>query len=559
MLKTILILPDGREVSSGSLPAVRSFSLSQQVNEGVDLCPGAACAGVVEIELLCPGELPGLTDGEVTIYRQDDSGNRHKVGLFTPEKPTRPTANTLRFTAYDRMTRLDRELGEWLEGLTGWPYSLYDLAAMVCQTCGLPLKNTEIPMGELTVEKFSPGTVTGRQLIRWIAQLLGRFCRITPEGELEFAWFTPREDASIGPSPLSGQEIGVDWEAGALKLTGQTLGASAAGGDLLLNSPQVRASREGEQLLLAFTAYHVRYFYFQNTLSAADEPITPVEQVHLRQTPTDVGTVYPDGSTGENICCLTGNPLLGGLSAAGKLAAAAHLYEQLRSAVYTPCKVTIAAGLHILPGDIITVTDKKGVSRTLYVMKKTQRGQRNTLECTGNPRRDGAEAFNSRMEAGVSGKILQLQMDMDGLRLQNADGDKKAASLALTVDGLSSEVRRQQDTLSGFSASLTALRQEADQVFLEIGSIRDNGVSRVETTTGYTFSEDGLRIAKSGGEMENRLDHKGMYVTRAGEVLLRADSAGVTAADVQVRNYLCVGDHARFEDYTPGRTGCFYI
>jgi len=559
MLKTILILPDGREVSSGSLPAVRSFALHQQVNEGVDLCPGAACAGEVEIELISSGEIPELTGGEMAIYRQDDGGNRHKIGLFTAEKPTRPTANTLRFTAYDRMIRLDRELGDWLVGLTGWPYSLYDLAAMVCETCGLPLKNTAIPMGDLTVEKFSPGTVTGRQLIRWIAQLSCRFCRVTPEGELEFAWFTPREDADIGPSPLSGQQIGVDREGESLKLTGQTISASYQLGDLHLRSPQIRASREGEGLLLALTPYHVRYFYFQNTLSAGDEPITPVEQVHLRQTPTDVGTVYPDSLTGANTCCLTGNPLLGGLSAAGKLAAAAYLYEQLRTAVYTPCKVTVAAGLHMLPGDILTVVDKQGTVRTLFVMKKTQRGQRDTLECTGNPRRDGAEAFNNRVEAGLSGKILQLQMDMDGLRLQNTDADKRAASLALTVDGISLEVRRQQDALSGLGSSLTALRQEADRVSIEIGSIRDNGVSRVETSTGYTFSDAGLRIAKSGGEMENRLDHRGMYVTRAGEVLLRADSAGVTAADVQVRNYLCVGDHARFEDYTPGRTGCFFV
>ena len=559
MLKTILILPDGTEISSGSLPAVRSFALCQQVNEGVDLSPGATCASEAQIELLCPGELTGLTGGEVAIYRQDEAGNRHKIGLFTAEKPTRPTANTLRFTAYDRMTRLDRELGDWLDGLTGWPYSLYNLAAMVCQTCGLPLKNQEIPMGAVTVEKFSPDMVTGRQLIRWIAQLSCQFCRVTPEGELEFAWFTPRTDASIGPSAMSGEEIGVDREAGSLKLTGQTISVSANKGDLQLTSPQIRASREGNGLLIALTPYHVRYFYFQNTLSAADEPITPVEQVQLRQTPTDVGTVYPDGLTAPNLCCLTGNPVLGGLTPADSLAVAAHLYEQLRAVVYTPCKVTMAAGLHILPGDILTVVDKHGVSRALFVMKKTQQGQRDTLECTGNPRRDSAEAFNSRVEAGLSGKILQLQMDMDGLRLRNTDGDKKAASLALTVDGITSEVRRQQEALSGMGSSLTALRQEADRVSLEIGSIRENGVSRVETTTGYTFSDTGLRIAKSGAEMENQLDHRGMYVTRSGEVLLRADSAGVTAADVQVRNYLCVGDHARFEDYTSGRTGCFYI
>ena len=58
--------------------------------------------------------------------------------------------------------------------------------------------------------------------------------------------------------------------------------------------------------------------------------------------------------------------------------------------------------------------------------------------------------------------------------------------------------------------------------------------------------------------MENTLDHTGMYVRRGNKVLLQANHKGVEAADVTVRNYLIVGDHARFEDYGGG-TGCFWI
>jgi hypothetical protein len=46
-------------------------------------------------------------------------------------------------------------------------------------------------------------------------------------------------------------------------------------------------------------------------------------------------------------------------------------------------------------------------------------------------------------------------------------------------------------------------------------------------------------------------------------ILLQADRDGVKAVDVSVGNYLIVGDHARFEDYSSAddekRTACFWI
>ena len=63
--------------------------------------------------------------------------------------------------------------------------------------------------------------------------------------------------------------------------------------------------------------------------------------------------------------------------------------------------------------------------------------------------------------------------------------------------------------------------------------------------------------------MENTLDNTGMYVKRSDDVMLQANADGVIATDVSVRNYLIVGNHARFEDYSDGtdnaRTACFWI
>ena len=90
-----------------------------------------------------------------------------------------------------------------------------------------------------------------------------------------------------------------------------------------------------------------------------------------------------------------------------------------------------------------------------------------------------------------------------------------------------------------------------------------DGIDSITTSTGYTFGADGLRIAKQGEQMENKLDNTGMYVTRDNVPILTANNQGVTALNLTAHQYLIVGQNSRFEDYTgdggEARTGCFWI
>ena len=81
---------------------------------------------------------------------------------------------------------------------------------------------------------------------------------------------------------------------------------------------------------------------------------------------------------------------------------------------------------------------------------------------------------------------------------------------------------------------------------IQVTNIINNGIDKVVTSTGYTFDADGLKIQRAGQSIESLLNNMGMYVTRSGETMLKADSNGVVATDVSVRNYLIVGSHARF-------------
>lgn len=135
---------------------------------------------------------------------------------------------------------------------------------------------------------------------------------------------------------------------------------------------------------------------------------------------------------------------------------------------------------------------------------------------------------------------------------------QKIAELNITAENISTSVSQQSQDIDGLKERMTAVDQNAESVKIQIQAILDNGVDKVTTETGYTFNSDGLRISKSGEEMDNKLDNTGMYVTRSGEPVLQANNAGVIAADVTVNNYLTIG-HARFEAYGTDRTACFYV
>lgn len=92
--------------------------------------------------------------------------------------------------------------------------------------------------------------------------------------------------------------------------------------------------------------------------------------------------------------------------------------------------------------------------------------------------------------------------------------------------------------------------------------IQVNGVSKVKTTTGFTFDENGMTITKTNADTKTNIDEDGMvvYSTTGAEntEILVADAQGVKAENVEVRTYLVVGQNSRFQDYETG-TGCFWI
>lgn len=345
MLKTILQLPDGTQIASGSdaVNAIQSVTLTECVNSGEDLTIGSTCASALEVTLITPESGLSIPAGtRVEVLKQDGNNAPFQVGVFNLEKPTRPTANTMKLTGYDRVAELDKDLTDWLNDLykkEQWTYTLTEFASMVCAVCDLTFKESNVPNADFPIPRFTRSAVTGRQLMQWLGEICCRFCRADAYGNIEFAWYAH-----------SGKTI---TPAGEL-------------------------------------------YYLQNGLSFEDYKTAKVETVQLRLANSTDGALWPEAAEGANSYIITDNAILNAHITDELRPYLQVIQEELAQIEYTPCKVTVPVCRDIHAGSIVDVVDKNGATMTMLVMTKTQKGQQDTLECTGNSRRDTATAVSNQ-------------------------------------------------------------------------------------------------------------------------------------------------------------------
>ena len=495
MIKHTIMLADGVEISSG-VPgenAIAKVTITQSVNDGQDLRPGSVCADVLEAEILTPGGNLHIPVGsDLTLYKEKEEGGAEQIGVFMVDKALRPSPNRYIITARDRLCWLDKDLSEWLESLDGWPYSLQNFAQMVCAACDLVLAGGYFTNGEWPVQKFSASKVTGRQLMQWVGEASCRFCRAKPDGEIYLDWYK-ESDVSLGADK------------------------------------------------------HI----FMDSLSVADYLTEPIDKVQIRTDAKDVGVVYGGGS---NAYVITGNPLLACYYQESIWEAARVLYEKLFPVRYNPCKVTVSVDAGVNCGDILRIRDRNYREVLMYVMKKTRCGQKDILECTGNPDRSSRSTQNNYTIEEMQSKVLELEKGIDGIWAENRDNSGLSASVQLSVEGLKTKAADTSDLDEHYSAT----EQRADGISLQIKNVYDDGVNQVSTTADYRFNEEGFSVSKSSVRLETQITEDGITVYKNNNDVLKADSQGVYAVDLHATTHLSVADRCRFEKYNSSRIGCFW-
>ena len=518
------------EVSSGqpSGNAIQSLTFTRYVNEGTELKLGSVYPGEVQVELIAPnGGLSIAAGEEFTLFVQEDT-QLTQLGIFIAEKPERPTAHTLRLTAYDRVIKLDTDLSDWLASLTGWPYTLDNFAQMVCKACNLELVSGQLPNGDYLVPQFYLQGVSGRKLMQWIGQIAGRFCRATPEGMLEFAWYTP---SGVAVTP---------------------------GGD---------------------------HPYYENTLTAADYVIHPIEKVQLQGSQEDVGAVWPDGEGEKNTYRITGNYLLAAQTTQQLQPVAQTLYAQLQEVAYTPCTVTIPTCRDIRAGDIITVIDRNGKSFSAYVMQKTSSNQRDTLTCSGSYRLDSTAVFNEESFGAQTRKMLELSLKMEGMRMKASDTDAEIQNLNTKLTEQSTSVLSDSEQIlltalqsyvktSNYEQFKQTVESQVKLLRQEFSIKFEENETKIETVDGqlqekfnqiatiFEFTINGFQIGKTGSPYKIFMDDNEFSMSVNGEPVLwfalSEDSQQANIPELNIEKKLTILGYLIDED-EHGNVNCEYV
>lgn len=145
---------------------------------------------------------------------------------------------------------------------------------------------------------------------------------------------------------------------------------------------------------------------------------------------------------------------------------------------------------------------------------------------------------------------------------------KNIAELELSAEQISLSVTNYQNVtnvaINGANNEIATLKKSVEtkmtdeDVTIKINQALSNGVDKVETSTGFTFNEEGLTVDKSDSEMKTTITEDGMTVYKNNSAVLTANNQGVDAKNLHATTYLIIGANSRFEDYG-NRTGCFWI
>ena len=402
MYQPILTLSSGTELKGGSPgSAVKSLTLHTAVNAGQEFTIGSAFSDYIEAEIWAdPGGSLQITAGDaLTYYRQDDAGNRTKVGVFYAEKPTRTKRNSYKVTAYDTMSKLDADFSGWLHANQAqFPKTIWQLVQLACQRAGVTLASSSLPInGSYSVQAFYADDLTCRQIISWAAEAAGCYAHMNADGKLQFLTYTDkRSTAKITPDGASNSTA-----------------------------------------------------YYADSLSYEDYTVKAIEKVQIRQSDSDVGVIYPDSTTATNTYAVQGNLLLTTGTEANLKSVVQNLYNVLKNVTYTPCKVAVPSSSGLACGQIVHVKDARGREFDTYLMSATISSGKASFESVGSASRESSSAVNSQSYKNLTGKMLEIKTSVDGLEVKASDLTGKYTDLKATVDGLSSEVKKDTKITGG--------------------------------------------------------------------------------------------------------------
>lgn len=255
-------------------------------------------------------------------------------------------------TAYDALSRFDKNVAEWYNGLNFNSLTLKAFRESLCTYCGVEFESVTLPNDSMTISRtMSATSITGREILAQCCELCGCWPKIDLWGTNKLKWVT--------------------------------LGATSCE-----------------------TFDYSQYDYtFRPDSTREEYDCKGINAVIIRATDDDVGGHYP-ATVQDNPYIIQSNFLCFGKSTAELTTIAQNIYNQIANKPYRPHKTVITGRPYLEPGDKVTVKFAEGNGGTFdtYILKRTMTGEAallDTYEAKGKK--------EHREQYGISQQIQQIQ------------------------------------------------------------------------------------------------------------------------------------------------------
>lgn len=187
-------------------------------------------------------------------------------------------------------------------------------------------------------------------------------------------------------------------------------------------------------------------------------------------------------------------------------------------------------------------------------------------------RDNGLDVYETKQNAQkryteTSEKLTEQKMTVDGVITQVSETNKRLTNDYLTAEQVNAELDTTKEDIEIIKQNQVTMTQTSKNLQIAIDTINNEGVSKVKTSMGYTFDDEGFKLNRSNAETGTIIDEAAVKVidkTGASEQnLLYAGYVKegntnypsyigqtiVASANMIVQNYLVV-PNSRFEEYT---------
>lgn len=246
----------------------------------------------------------------------------------------------------------------------------------------------------------------------------------------------------------------------------------------------------------------------------------------------------------------------------------------IRNAIITPFVLDWRGNFNTEPVDMINVIAKDNSIITTFILcdtitydggfkQKTEWSYNAAQKEHTNPSTLGEVLKQTRAKVDKVNKEIELVASEAAANKSNiASLQLDTSTIKASVSSLDTKIANNEETTAESIGSLkkqVEATMTSDQVELAIKTELDNGVSKVETKTGFTFNDNGLTVSKTNSEISTTITENGMTVKKNNTEVLTANNEGVTAIDLHAKTFLIIGNNSRIEDYKNSRSACFWI